>query len=187
MHPKCGDDLNTPYKTPLPLELLTSRGKLNFVTFYHPPSSSIDDLQHYIAFVSTATTFHLSLILCGDFNVPNINWDLIVLTTSSPTAITLCNFTQNHSLTPLVCHPTHGSHILDLLMINVPDFISCISVGASLHGCDHDTMYFTLLGTYHSQVSQSRVLLKYKDVNLKCLNEAFSHFAWDVIDSNTEF
>ena len=45
------------------LELLTSRGKVNFVTYYHLPISSVDDLQHLITSVSTATTSHLLLIL----------------------------------------------------------------------------------------------------------------------------
>ena len=72
-------------------------GKVNFVTFYHPPSSSIEDLQHFIASVSTTTTSRLPLILCGDFNIPNIDWDLGAPTKSSIAATTLCDFTQDHS------------------------------------------------------------------------------------------
>ena len=67
-------------------------------------------------------------------------------------------------------------------MTNEPDFISCISVGASLHGCDHDAVYFTLYNTYPSLVPRSRVLLKYKDVDPEYLNEVFSHVPWDDID-----
>ena len=68
------------------MELLTPRGKVNFVTFYHPPGSSVDDLQQFMATISFATTSHLPLIVCGDFNVPDIDWSL----TSSPIANLLC-------------------------------------------------------------------------------------------------
>jgi len=66
-------------------------------------------------------------------------------------------------------------------MTNESDFISCISVLSSLHGCDHDAVYFTLLNTFPSQVPQNQFLLKYRDVDLEYLNEVFSHVAWDVI------
>jgi len=59
----------------------------------------VDDLQQFIASVSTATTSHLPLILWDDFIVSNIDWELTVPTTNSLIATTLCNFTQDHSLT----------------------------------------------------------------------------------------
>ena len=126
------------------LELLTSGGKVNFVTFYRPPDSSMDSLQQLMTSRSFATSSNLPLILCGDVNVPEIDWSLSM---SSPAARILCNFIQDHSLSQLVCYPTRGDHILDFLLTNEPDFVSSISVGASLHGCDHDAVYFTLLTT----------------------------------------
>ena len=168
------------------LELLTSGGKVNLVTFYRPPDSSVDSLQQLMTSISFATSSSLPLILCGDFNVPEIDWSLTVPSMSSPAAIVLHNFIQDHSLSQLVCYPTHGDHILDLLLTNEPDFVSSISVGASLHGCEHDAVYFTMLTTLPPQTPRNRLLLKYKDVNLDYLNEVFSHVPWDVIDFDAD-
>lgn len=85
------------------IELLTSRGKVNFVTFYHPPGSSVHDLQQFMSSISLAVTSHLPMI---DFNVPDIDWNLTVPLTSTPVANLLCSFIQDNSLVQLVCHPT---------------------------------------------------------------------------------
>ena len=98
------------------------------------------------------------------------------------------SFIQDNSLVQLVCHPTraHSDHILDLLLTNEPDFILCISVGASLYGCDHDAVYFTLLTTLPPEPSRKWRLLKYDDVDLDYLNEVFSCVPWDVIDYDAD-
>ena len=44
------------------LELLTSGGKVNFVTFYRPPDSSMDSLQQLMTSISFATSSSLPLI-----------------------------------------------------------------------------------------------------------------------------
>ena len=52
-----------------------------------------------------AVKFQSLLILCGDFNVPEI---LTVSLTSIPGASLHCNFIQDNLLVQLVCHSTRS-------------------------------------------------------------------------------
>jgi len=64
------------------IELVTSKGK-DFVTFYHPPSSSVNDLQQLMSSIFIVNS-QSPLIMCGDFNVPEISWHLTVPLISTP-------------------------------------------------------------------------------------------------------
>ena len=88
--------------------------------------------------------FIIFLIVCGDFNTPDVDW----LTTSpkvkSPVADTLCKFVCDNFFSQLVSHPTRGDNILDLLLTTNPDQISSVRVTDSLPGCDHDAIHFVI-------------------------------------------
>ena len=84
------------------------------------------------------------LVLCGDFNVPSIDWSVVSPAVSSPTAIHLCSITHDHFLNQLVVHPTRGNNILDLVFTNCPDSISTIRNVDNLPGTDHDSVEFSI-------------------------------------------
>ena len=55
------------------LELHAQRGVIGFVTHYRPSTTSVDSLQVlHSALVTVPAT--KSIILCGDFNAPHIDW-----------------------------------------------------------------------------------------------------------------
>ena len=66
------------------LELYASRSRINFVTYYRPPNATVEDLQALNTVLATILS-SLPLVLCGDFNVPDINW--VTMTPSSNSLI----------------------------------------------------------------------------------------------------
>ena len=59
------------------IQLSTSDGPLLFGVFYRPPNSGISALSELNTAISSIPG-NLRLVLCGDFNVPDIDWSLIV-------------------------------------------------------------------------------------------------------------
>lgn len=68
---------------------------------------------------------HLSdsnVLIMGDFNLPDINWDS--LSGSSVNSKNFCDFIFNFNLTQLIAHPTHRKgNILDLVISNTPEVV----------------------------------------------------------------
>ena len=63
-----------------------------------------------------------NLVLLGDFNFKDINWDSLDGTT--PLSIKFCDTIFELNLTQLINQPTHiAANILDLILTNSPDSI----------------------------------------------------------------
>ena len=66
-----------------------------------------------------------SVLITGDFNLPDINWS--TLTSSSSLSHLFCEFVFDNNLTQLVEGPTHcKGNCLDLVLTNSPDIVSPI-------------------------------------------------------------
>ena len=76
------------------IEISHSMGIFLFGVFYRPPVSSSEyvyNLQNTLTRIPDSQT----VILCGDFNVLDVNWNLNVPTTSSSPIKLLCDITFN--------------------------------------------------------------------------------------------
>ena len=65
-----------------------------------------------------------SVILCGDFNAPGIDWDLVSPRISSRVSCLLCDIVLDASMRQLVQSPKTNTNILDLVLINAYDMVS---------------------------------------------------------------
>ena len=120
------------------MEVATLNGPLLFGVYYRSPSQSNSDiisLNHCLLSISD-----YSIVLCGDFNVPNIDWSVGFPTVSSLPANSLCDLVNDNYLSQLVTVPTRGDNILDLLFSNSPNFIANVQVTDNLPGTDHDAI-----------------------------------------------
>ena len=106
---------------PKELELLLIQIGLKHPTriclVYNPPNSCIEYKQSLIAFLDNLATNPSPLILMGDFNVPDINWD--TLSGSSTFSNQLCDLLFQYNLSQIVDCSTHvAGGILDLIFTN---------------------------------------------------------------------
>jgi len=93
---------------------------LLFGVFYRPPDSSQSALEELNISLSSISS-GIPLVLCGDFNVPAIDWSVASPSVSIPIASQLCSITHDNFLSQLVVHLTRGKNILDLMFTNSPD------------------------------------------------------------------
>ena len=69
------------------------------------------------------------LVLLGDFNISDINWNS--LSGQSPFSSKFCDVTFDFNLFQLVEEPTHiAGYILDLVLTNVPENISNLIINS---------------------------------------------------------
>ena len=126
------------------LEIFTQTGPILLGTFYRPPNSDpsiLNSLNHSLLSINT----DYSIVLCGDFNLPHINWSTVTPSLSSPAAAALlCSLVNDNFLTQMVNFPTRHDSILDLVLVNHTNIISRVHPVDSLPGTDHEAIYFEL-------------------------------------------
>ena len=111
-------------------------------SIYRSPSSSTDNNDNLNTLLSTmcARSEPYKIIL-GDFNFPDVNWDLM---SGSSSSIKFRDTINDCFLTQLVHDFTRGSSILDIVLTNDPSIINSVEVIEPLLGSDHKAIRGTL-------------------------------------------
>ena len=93
--------------------------------FYRPPSSkdNLEELQHVLNSISSQR-----VILCGDFNMPDIVWHSISCTSSHIPSSSFCEISKNCALEQLVIQPTRQNNIQDLVLTTHPHLVIDVQV-----------------------------------------------------------
>ena len=121
--------------SPPDLELLTisigSPTSTIYCLVYIPPNSPDEYIQKYFNYIISLNDMTQNLVLLGDFNFKDINWDSLIGTT--PLSIKFCDIIFNLNLTQLINQPTHiAGNILDLILTSSPDSISNLHIHDNL-------------------------------------------------------
>ena len=122
---------------------LRFQGKTLLGVFYNPPATGTDylcRLRNSLALIADSC----SIVLCGDFNIPNVNWDSSVPTVSSPKASLLCDIALSSSLYQLFPEATRCNNTLDLLFTNNTDKVKDVAVIDGILRSDHDGIHFNV-------------------------------------------
>ena len=103
----------------------------------HPPQLWLWLPNSLFLYLSNLITLRDHIILVGDFNFPDINWD--TLSGSSLSSKSFCDFVFQNNLSQLVHSPTHlkGS-ILDLVLTNSDELLSNVEVIPPHHSLSSD-------------------------------------------------
>ena len=115
---------------------------------YAPPNSTSIYYETLFTFISNLSKTSGKLIILGDFNFPDINWDS--LSGHSPISNQFCDLVFDTGLYQLIDTPTHShGNILDLVLTNLDDDnISNIQVHSiPLLPSDHFDITFSLSTT----------------------------------------
>ena len=152
------------------LQITYRTHSIMFGVVYRPPNapdSCLSILEASIQSISTNST----VVLCGDFNIHNIDWNFITPTSSASdkAAVHLCSIVNNFSFQQLILEPTHGANILNLLLTNDSAAITSVDIIGSLPGCNHEALKFLLCLDPPSQPKTNRVLFNFKAAD-------FDHF-----------
>jgi hypothetical protein len=126
------------------IKLQTTCSKPLYISsFYRPPSSGIDPLEALEQSLAAIPCRSLpNIILSGDINLPDINWESMTHTPSpqyghsvNDKFIQVC---QDSNLTQCVSQPTRGNNILDLFLTTNPDLVTHQEITEGIS--DHDAV-----------------------------------------------
>ena len=94
---------------------ITHRDTIIICTVYIPPNSDSNYVNSLLLYLSNLITSHDHIILVGDFNFPDVNWDTV--SGSSLPSESFCDFVFQNNLSQLIRSPTHlKGNILDLVL-----------------------------------------------------------------------
>ena len=130
-------------------ELPTRGSSVLFGVVYRPPQSPLSYLEKLCNSMLCAVSCCVLMFICGDFNLPNIDWATASPSPCTIDASTFCDIVSDCFLTQLVPFTTRKDHILDLALTIYPDFISSISPCDNLPDTDH-VRSFTISSTIKS-------------------------------------
>ena len=125
---------------------------------YVPPSIDLSLFKNILCFLESLAITN-SILIMGDFNLPDINWSTLTSSSSSVHSDYFCEFVFDCYLTQLVDGPTHcKGNCLDLILSNTPDSVGPISISShSLIQSDHYLLSFTLSVRNHSSIKSEEV------------------------------
>ena len=96
---------------------------------YRPPNADQSSFVNLFKFINSYVAKHntsneMQLIVFGDFNLPKFSWDEgKELDTSIPEYVAFQKFTENNLLCQYVKEKTRKSNILDLFLVDNPNFV----------------------------------------------------------------
>ena len=148
--------------SPVNLEIICIKLKLsNPITIcvtYVPPSSTI---AHYDDLFNFLLNLHVDsdkLIILGDFNFPDIDWDTLL--GRSPVSDQFCDLIFQTNLSQLIDMPTHvHGNVLDLLLTNLDDNICHLQIHSyqPLLSSDHFSITFSVSVSFTSSKSATYI------------------------------
>ena len=166
---------------------------------YRSPSGdakqSVEELAYLFQVVLASNPSHL--LICGDFNIPQINWALNFCDSpDSHFAHKFLNIVHECLLFQHVTAPTRyregrSPSLLDLLFTNEEGMLSCLEYFPGLGKSDHVILRFQL-NCYSSQVDSSTKRLNFNKANFSQLREMLDEVNWQClatldIDSGYKF
>ena len=106
---------------------------LIIATIYRPPKTTLENDKLLYEEIETIVSTKTSII-CGDFNLPHINWRLF---TSDNEGSRLIKLMKKLYLSQFVREPTLDNNILDIVLASDSDLIYSCEVGEILSNSDH--------------------------------------------------
>ena len=169
----------------LSLEIKDKRGKKTIIsTLYRVGTLGSDHhsrVDQYLRNIRRRRNVD-KLILIGDMNMPNTDWELGV-SNCRVEQLFLDTF-NDLSLSQVINHPTHRKgNILDLILCDKPDHINDVQIDSDsgFGGSDHFSIIFKLNLDARRKKSSKRTIYNFKRADWDGMNSEFLATNWDNI------
>ncbi len=161
------------------VELITqSKRKLLICCCYRPPNAEHIWFDKFNTILSDLSSRHNNIIICGDFNLPKVNWQSLVDTTGTD-EIAFTKQLNDFYLTQLNTLPTRGDDILDLVItstMNHVENITKLNPADSGLFTDHAVIVFDLKTSCKAGARLNRTVLDFRRGDLNGLCAALQAF-----------
>ena len=109
---------------------------------YNSPSSSDTCRNNLNNIVKNICSTYKNVVLCGDFNYPGINWNL--LHASTPSSQLFLDTVLDCYLVQVVDKPTRGENILDLILTSNEALVDNVNIEEPFVSSDHCVVKFDI-------------------------------------------
>jgi len=172
------------------LEVLTVDLSLNgnpyarSVCVYRPPNPDEIYAQLLADFIVDVSSVNCPVFICGDFNMPNVNWKTMTCRNTKIDRVILdsilfSNLFQN------VKTPTRDGNILDLVLSSRNCIVTDVTVKDPFSTSDHQVVEFgTFFPTQCFSAEPIEYLTQWKDIDLEGASNFLSTLNWDELFEN---
>ncbi|XP_068684890.1 uncharacterized protein [Montipora foliosa] len=163
-----------------------------FCLFYKPPGTDESFLVYSRDFlVQYSRTGLANLVVTGDFNFPNIDWNLGCSPNSNPETENFCNFFDDFFLIQENMHVTRDSsnpgslgNILDLVLTNNDLLVEEEVVRPNAFDSGHHPLTFKLHAKMRRPDNVWRIVYCYKREDFQGLKNSLQSIPWDLVTSD---
>ncbi len=120
-----------------------------------------------------------SLIVCGDFNLPHIDWCTGVATNNDSIQNVFTKTVKDNYLWQFVDFPTRINNTLDLLFTNIPDKVTNVHGFVDIIATDHTLISFEVDFKICKKPKVKRSVYNFKNANWSGLKQILTHIPWE--------
>jgi hypothetical protein len=121
-----------------------AKRKFLVVVFYRPPDSTLEYMKELKKSLRLSSQKQFDqIILCGDFNLPNIDWSTGVASTSDNIHTYFTKLVRDNYLWQMIDFPTRNN-VLDLILTSMPDKVTNVIGFDDILSTDHKLISFVL-------------------------------------------
>ena len=157
------------------------RKKLLVIVFYRPPDTDLNYIKEFkksLQSIQNSNKFD-QLLICGDFNLPHIDWTSGSTTTNDHIHNYFTKTVKDNYLWQLVNFPTRANNTLDLVLTNIPDKVNNMQGFDDILNTDHKLISFDLSLEIQKKPKVKRLVYNFKKANWAGLKEQLTHAPWD--------
>ena len=125
------------------VKLVTKLSTIVVAVCYKPSVADVHLLPEFERMLCYLDSLNECYIVLGDFNLPDIKWDVPSAPKTHKQENFMCAFLE-HGLAQCVTEPTRGDAILDLIFESKPSTVMNVIVSNSVDKSDHNTVWFDL-------------------------------------------
>ena len=168
------------------MDFLDFKIPIRFLCIYIPPnfSSCLSTVSSMCTLINNLCTDSKPCFVIGDFNLPNIDWN-VPISNGNASHDFFLNFCTANNWTQHITEPTHNqNNTLDLLLSNIlaNNILLSSTVNAPLTStCDHNAISFNVLANNQTKDNIDSQFPNFKKGNyVECLN-FLKEIDWDQI------
>jgi hypothetical protein len=152
-------------------EILTIRVTVNktpivLAVVYRPPvyvPIESRELEEFTSVLTSIASTHPNCYIIGDFNLPGIDWNTCVGNT--PVEKRLADWYKFSSLYQIVCSPTRGSKLLDVVFCSSKSSVSQISVHEPFGDDSIQSDHSSIIVKTSFPVKPAKSIIKFRNFN----------------------
>ena len=155
--------------------LTNSHSHLLVCSCYRPPNSNGNWLTEFNNFLGDIRNNYDDVILAGDVNFPNINWQCDADVANEGQCHEFSEILKDYFLSQINTTPTRGNNVLDLLITSLPDKVKVkedLTPQSSGIVTDHDVLLLEIEINPARPPKTNRMVYDYQNANFNGLRSA---------------